>query len=70
METTDAKLARIDENVKNIVKLLDEKIPDLIKRTDRHRLEIALMKRDQRWGKGIALAIGSIIGFLHEWLRK
>lgn len=70
MESNDSKIARIDENVKNLIKKIDETIPDLIRRTDRHRMEIALMKRDQKWGKAIALALGSAIGFLHEWLRK
>ena len=62
-------LARLDENVTH----LKDALPPLIKQTQNHTLEIALIKRDAWWKSTIFFSVSGLVGALTtlaiEWIR-
>jgi hypothetical protein len=70
MEELREKIARIDENVM----LLRKDVAPLGKIVQQNSLDIALLKNDEKWKKGIFSGfiglLGVVVGALAEFLRK
>lgn len=76
-ESTDVRLARIEEGQKALAQRIDlyhasitKKIETTKTTADNTALDVALMKRDRWWIGTISSIFGGALALIVEWFRK